>query len=215
MRKIRSLPRMVHPGSWPPLIPSKRTKIQLWPFIPHLWLHHLLNRAWRGILQNIVLSWTFFLVYGAIKTQATQQQPEMGKILNSSLETTVTSSLAYQAALRLCCHYSFSFWRRQNFAENIQIPKRSSNLILFEHYKSVEPRLSELLFLGSILIIPSVTQKHVQLGYGEEIMDKSRLKDYFTEILFWLLAFVANTEKLVKLDFYTSCCHSCKNKYRN
>lgn len=36
-------------------------------------------------------------------------------------------------------------------------------------------------------------------------MDKTRVRDYFTEILFWLLVFVANTEKLVKLDFYTSC----------
>lgn len=36
-------------------------------------------------------------------------------------------------------------------------------------------------------------------------MNETRLRDYFIEILFWLLAFVANTEKLVRLDFYTSC----------
>lgn len=36
-------------------------------------------------------------------------------------------------------------------------------------------------------------------------MNETRLRDYFIEILFWLLEFVANTEKLVRLDFYTSC----------
>lgn len=36
-------------------------------------------------------------------------------------------------------------------------------------------------------------------------MNETRLRDYFIEILFWLQEFVANTEKLVRLDFYTSC----------
>lgn len=36
-------------------------------------------------------------------------------------------------------------------------------------------------------------------------MSKTRLRDYSIEILFWLRALGANTEKLVKLDFYTSC----------
>lgn len=36
-------------------------------------------------------------------------------------------------------------------------------------------------------------------------MNETRLRDYLIEILFWLLEFVANTEKLVRLDFYTSC----------
>lgn len=35
-------------------------------------------------------------------------------------------------------------------------------------------------------------------------MDKTSLRDCFIEVLFWLLALVANTEKLVKLDFCAS-----------
>lgn len=65
--------------------------------------------------------------------------------------------------------------------------------------------MSELLFIGSILILLSGTQRHVQFGYGEEVMSNTRLGDYSIEILFWLRALGANTEKLVKLDFYTSC----------